>query len=725
MNRNFLFLGILALAFLNGCGSAASPGPGPQPIAVVISTAPPATIVAGGIASVAATVSNDTAAAGVTWSCTPVGTCGSFNPVSTASAAMTTFTAPASSPAGGKVTIVATSVTDASKSANATVIITSGTIVVVISTAPPSTIVAGGTASVAATVSNDTAAAGVTWSCTPAGTCGSFNPMSTASAAMTTYTAPASSPAGGKVTIIATSVTDVSKSANATVTISGIASKATLNGKYVFFITAPAGNRKASGGTWGTTTFIGSVTLDGAGNVTGGEEDLISPGFADNGADPILPTNPSAMPFTSFYTVDASGHGTMRILTMNNETIDFSFVLTSASHALIVEADGNPGSGSLDLQQPAAGVFAASQISGGYSFTMTGPNSSNPATKISLGGVFTANGAALTMTNVILDVNSGGIFTPGVSTTGTFTGPDTMGRGSLFMPGGRTFIYYILSSKVLRMFEGDNIDLTGGSAYAESATVPALSGKFVFQHSGWSSAGSTAAAGQFTAASGTINAGLSDSIAGGSPSVPTTSKPVTGTYTIAAQNGTLNLTDAAGASTFNIYMVDPALNILDPNNTSGGGGALLLHTDASINGTGIIVPQAVSATPSFTASNALNLTNPVVTSTTTNEFDLAGVVTSDGTSKFTSGLSDYDENDSGNAAILPVLGAATTGTFTADTTNPGHFTGTFTVTAGAYPFISASAFSVSFYQASGAQAFVIETDASGNGTGYILLQQFP
>jgi hypothetical protein len=626
MNRNFLFLGILALAFLEGCGSSASTGPGPQPIAVVISTA------------------------------------------------------------------------------------------------PPSTIAAGGTASVAATVSNDTKAAGVTWSCTPAGTCGSFNPTSTASAAMTTYTAPASSPAGGKVMIIATSVSDATKSASATVTIPAPPSTATLKGQYLFFITAPAGNRKAPGGMWGTTTFVGSVTLDGAGNVTGGEEDLISPGFPDNSADPILPTNPSAKPFTSFYTVDASGHGTLRILTMNGETIDFSFALTSASHALIIEADGNPGSGSLDLQQPAAGGFAASQISGGYSFTTTGPNSANPATKVSLGGVFTANSAALTLTNVIVDVNSGGIFTPGVSATGTFTAPDAKGRGSLFVPG-RTFVYYILSSKALRLFEGDNIDLTGGSAYAQSTTVPALSGKFVFQHSGWSSAGLTSTAGQFTAASGTISTGVSDSIAGGSPSAPTTAKAVSGTYTISTENGTLNLTDAAGASTFNIYMVDPTLNILDPNNTSGGGGALLLHTDASINGIGMVVPQ--TAAPSFTASNALNLADPVVTTTTTNEFDLVGVVSSDGTSKFTSGLSDYDENDSGNAAILPVLGAATTGTFTADAMNAGHFTGTFTVTAGAYPFISASAFSVSFYQASGAQAFVIETDALGNGTGYLLLQQFP
>src|SRR6267378_2825216 len=142
-------------------------------------------------------------------------------------------------------------------------------ILVVLSTPPPSSIVAGGTATVSATVSNDTAAKGVTWNCAPAGTCGSFSPMSTASGASTTYTAPASSPSGGMVTITASSVTDGTKSASATVTIPGTASKATLKGQYVFFITAPTGNRKAPAGTWGTTTFVGSVTVDGAGNITG------------------------------------------------------------------------------------------------------------------------------------------------------------------------------------------------------------------------------------------------------------------------------------------------------------------------------------------------------------------------------------------------------------------------------------------------------------------------
>src|SRR2546421_156513 len=103
-------------------------------------------------------------------------------------------------------------------------------IVVTITTAPPASLGVGGTAGVAATVVNDSAAAGVQWSCTPRPpACGSFTPPSTASGASTTYTAPAVAPAGGSVVIIATSVTDPTKNQSAAVTITGTASNATLN----------------------------------------------------------------------------------------------------------------------------------------------------------------------------------------------------------------------------------------------------------------------------------------------------------------------------------------------------------------------------------------------------------------------------------------------------------------------------------------------------------------
>src|SRR5207245_3640691 len=104
----------------------------------------------------------------------------------------------------------------------------------------------------------------------------------------------------------------------------------------------------------------------------------------------------------SSYAVDSSGHGTMTIHTQNGETLSFSFVLTSASHAVIIETGGSPGSGTLDLQ---SGNFATSQIVGGYSFTVEGVDTAIPPTaKVAFGGVFSSDGQG-NITGGTLDAN--------------------------------------------------------------------------------------------------------------------------------------------------------------------------------------------------------------------------------------------------------------------------------------------------------------------------------
>ena len=238
MNRKLAPLFILSLTLLNACGGGGGSntggggGTGPQPISVNFSALPPQSMTAGDNIGVSATVTNDSANAGVNWSCTPTGVCGTFTPTSSASGANTTYVAPGAVPSGGKVTIVATSVTDSAKNAQAQVTINAlppPAISVSISTAPAATLPVSGSTMLAATT-NDTA--GVTWSCVPAGSCGKFNPTSTASTTTTTYTAPASVPSGGTVTLTATSVTDSTKTASASpVLITGVASNASLNGQ--------------------------------------------------------------------------------------------------------------------------------------------------------------------------------------------------------------------------------------------------------------------------------------------------------------------------------------------------------------------------------------------------------------------------------------------------------------------------------------------------------------
>ncbi|HTU35739.1 MAG TPA: hypothetical protein VMF66_18195, partial [Candidatus Acidoferrum sp.] len=147
----------------------------------------------------------------------------------------------------------------------------------------PTSLAESAMSSLTAVVTNDSAAKGVTWSCTPSGACGSFNPTSTASAAATTYTAPAAIPSGGKVTVTATSVTDTTKSASAMITITAPSGPTLSDGSYVFSLsgmnTAPE-----------PYSVAGVFTVK-SGAITGGEQDFVA--CCQNATDLINPTGSS------------------------------------------------------------------------------------------------------------------------------------------------------------------------------------------------------------------------------------------------------------------------------------------------------------------------------------------------------------------------------------------------------------------------------------------------
>jgi len=488
MNRNLVPLFILSLTFLDACGGGGSSssgggGTGPQPIAVTFQALPPSSMMTGDNVGLSATITNDSKNGGVSWTCTPAGACGTFNPTTTASGANTIYLAPGSVPSGGKVTLIATSVTDTTKNAQAQVSITPPAIAVSITTAPATILPVSGTTTVAATT-NDTA--GVSWSCSPANSCGSFNPNSTSSTTATTYIAPAAVPTGRTVTLTAKSVTDPTKAANTSpVLITGVASNASLKGQYAFIVSAPTGNLVSRG----ITTWIGSIAFDGSGNVpalpstnppAGGLVDIVSPKYHDE-ADPILATVTGQTP-TTHYSVDPSGHGTLLMLTQHGETLNMSFVLTSPSHAVVIELDGEPGSGTLDLQTPPSGGFAASQISGGYSFTMVGVDAiSTPPPYLSFGGTFSFSTARniTGLTGGVIDINTAGALSSEPITGGQVdTAPDSItGRGVFHIvvpsPGtSRAFIFYMVSPKVLRFTEQDAAAFMGGARTLRAVPAP-------------------------------------------------------------------------------------------------------------------------------------------------------------------------------------------------------------------------------------------------------------
>lgn len=170
-----------------------------------------------GAASFTATLTNDVLDQGADWTvtCNSPGKCGSFSGSThahTASGTAVMYTAPSSKPSG-KVTITAASTTEPTQSATAAVTITATTPITVAMTAPPpATLVAGSTLTLTATVTNDANPSyGVNWTCSPQESCGSFSPSfsagngSSSYTVSTSYTAPSSVPAGGVVTITASS----------------------------------------------------------------------------------------------------------------------------------------------------------------------------------------------------------------------------------------------------------------------------------------------------------------------------------------------------------------------------------------------------------------------------------------------------------------------------------------------------------------------------------------
>jgi Fe-S cluster assembly iron-binding protein IscA len=193
----------------------------PPPISVSIAPASTSVQVSTA-ANFTVSVQNDSQNKGVTWSvsgpaCTGT-TCGTLSNVTTTSV---TYTAPASVPSPATVTITATSVTDTTKSKAASVTLTSAPLPIAVSVSPATTSVQVSTAAnFTASVQNDSQNKGVIWSVSGPGcsgaTCGTLSNVTTTSV---TYTAPASAPSPAFVVLVATSVADNTKNAQATLTI--------------------------------------------------------------------------------------------------------------------------------------------------------------------------------------------------------------------------------------------------------------------------------------------------------------------------------------------------------------------------------------------------------------------------------------------------------------------------------------------------------------------------
>jgi hypothetical protein len=692
--KTILMSGIAAVAFVAAaCGGGGGNGPNPPSISVSISPAPPTSIVAGATASLTAVVSNDSSSGGVTWSVTcGSSSCGTFTPANTASGSATTYTAPANVPTGGTVNIVASSVTDGTATASASITISAPAGVSVSFLTPaPAVLQIGTTYPLTAVVTGDSKNAGVTWTVT-CGTsaCGALSPTTTASSAATTYTAPAAIPTGNTVKVTATSVTDTTKSASATISIVG---PALADGTYVYSGSGLDGN--------GILHYAGAFTiLNGA--ITAGEHDYIDPSNA--GTDTISVTGSS---------ISIQPEGSVQItLNTGDQNFGDSGVLTlrgakvSAARMQLTEFDDfATATGTLDLQTGKAAP------TGGYAFQISGldgdTSNSNGPNPLAIGGVVVINGTTINTANSIFSYNDGTttIEQGQAFTSGAVSAPDAFGRFTIDLtPTGASgapefgMIGYIIGTNRIQFVENSNDMLggtMGGTAFGQGAktgtfTTGNVQGSiYVFSAIGEDTGGLSIAGGLSLNSGGAVqgNISLSDLVTNGSNNV-TGNWTVDSTGRVVVSNVNPNLNGTPFVFEFYIDGNGNGVEVgLDSSQVSAG--TAYAQTSGSINAGN----YAIGAFGFYVDPNVSNQLDP---------WSATGPLTITGTAL--NGFTDYNANGS--------------------LTNGAPLTGTIDATSGQVAINGLDVFnttpdSYGFYPVDGSRTLLIELDGNQLGIAFL------
>lgn len=252
---------LMAILSLVGCGGGPTAMPAPAPISVAVSQTS-AAVTAGQPQTFSATVAQDAQNKGVSWALSGAGcsgaTCGTLSATSSASGMPITYTAPFTPPTPPTVTLTATSVSDSTKASAITLMIGAPSPAIVVTVSPTtSNLQTGATQAVAATLQNDSQNKGVKWTVSLPGTactaasCGAVTPTLSLTGVSVTYTAPTEVPSG-PIILTATSITDSTKSAAATITV--------LTPPKITVTVSPATANLATGGV--AQTFAATLQND-------------------------------------------------------------------------------------------------------------------------------------------------------------------------------------------------------------------------------------------------------------------------------------------------------------------------------------------------------------------------------------------------------------------------------------------------------------------------------
>lgn len=658
------------LFMLAGCGGSKS---STTTTAVTVTLSPTtATLTTGATQQFTATVASTTNTA-VTWAVN--GIAGGNQTVGYISSTGL-YTAPNTVPTPATVTVAAVSQADTTISGTAPVNITAPATPTQSMVVTPSsaTVPAGGQQTFSATVGGNAIA--VTWAlnCQPAvaGACGSISSSGV-------YTAPASPPPGGNVSVTATANDNSVPPSGAVVTVQF--SNGTLVGQYAFTF---------SGQNAGVSYLAaGSITFDGNGNITGGTEDINS-GVVS-----------SVTISSGTYHIGTDGRGNATVVTSAG-TVNWQFVVVNHSHVFVIRFDsGVPSaSGTMDLQD--ASQFIASGFTGSYAFNLSGANSSGKVGSLAAAGALTSSGAGV-ISGGALDVNSAGTPSTGLSLAGNYTAPDAAsGRGTMTLSafGIQNFAYYIVDATHVKVVELDAATQLAGDLYKQPAgpfSNASLKGGFAFAFLGSTSRGALGEGGVITLDdTGKVTAGMIDinddgTLRGGT---------VSGTYILAdTTTGRATVSVSVFGSTLQ-YAIYPQIN----------GALSVVEIDTSNTVAGRALPQAVG---SFGSGSLLGYYGSNFSGTdfviNPGEEDIVGQVVPNGGSAITGAV---DVSDNGVIA----RSAALSGTYSVGSTGRGSVT----LTTPASAFASGT---FSFYVADGSNVMFLEADGNRVLVG-IMQKQF-
>ena len=569
----------------------------------------------------------------------------------------------------------------------------------------PASLATNATASITATVTNDSANAGVTWSCTPTGACGTFSPTSSASGAATTYTPPATA---GSVTITATSVTDTTKSKSATITVTAPA-QALADGNYVFQMSGSDISLVGAPPTFNSPYFVAGMFTVSGGAITAGEQDFID--YNVVATDLIDPT-------ASTITTSASGNLQITLTTCTGNTCPgpdtsvgvagvetINVAMVSATKGRVVEFDTfATSSGTLDLQDTTA---ISALPSGGYAFAAQGIDVGGNT--IAIGGILDMDGNGAITSSSIFDQNRGGNLNPGETfdtTTSVITGPDASGRIVISLKPTNTalpllkFAGYIVDSTHIRLAEvvDPSSNTMGGTALGQGADVTVSGKSYVVGLTGFNAHGALQQAATLALAQGAT--GVSGTISYSDLTIVQPAAPLTGGTYAADASGRVTLTGITdGAHTFDLQLY-----------VDGNGNALAISMDTSDITQGLGYQQTAGATISGTYvmdATGADFTNE-------QEFDDVGLVTT-GTGTFASANSGVDSNWL-NDGVTPLPASVTVnGVFSSTGTGTGNTITGLDIAAPSSP----DAFD--YYVADSTKVIAIEND--GNQLTLIYFEQ--